>query len=692
MRKNNDFLVEIQTEELPPNALLRLATSFLQEITTRLTKAELTFDDAQFFATPRRLAVFVKKLSAQQSDNMIERKGPAMNAAFDHAGKPTPACIGFARSCGVEPSQLITIKNPQGEWVGYKQKVTGKSVQELLPSIVQQALSALPIPKRMRWGNHQVEFVRPVHSVILLYGKDIISAEILNCSVNRKTCGHRFLSKGEVSIGNASAYLKTLEKKFVIADFNQRKEKICDETNRLVKKLLGDNARALINETLLEEVTGLVEWPIALVGGFEQRFLTIPSDVLISAMQDHQRYFPIVDIAGKLLPHFVAISNIDSKNPARVTAGNERVLRARLSDAAFFFETDKKQTLENRLEQLKNILFQNKLGTLYDKAKRLSVLAAVIAKEIKADSSLTERAGLLAKTDLTTLLVGEFPELQGTAGCYYARANGAPEAVATAIREHYLPRFAGDNLPETAIGCAIALADRIDNLVGAFGIHQIPTGDKDPFGLRRAALGVVRILIEKKFNLDLEKLIDITLFHYEKLDNSDVKTQLMDFIFERLRYWYIEQAIPADVFASVAALKLSNLYDIHCRIQAVAIFKKLTDADALSAANKRVSNILSKYTDAIMAREVNHNLFENEAERELAKKLADADHDIIALSSESNYSDILTRLAKLRVPVDAFFDGVLVMADDKELRENRLLLLKKLRNLFLHVADIALLQ
>jgi len=688
-----DFLVEIHTEELPPKSLYRLATHFLQEIQTRLTQAELSFETAEFFATPRRLAVLVKKLQDKQKDSIVERRGPALTAAFDSAGNPTPACTGFAKSCGVTPEKLITLKNPQGEWVGFKQTVKGKSVKELLPTIIQQALSALPIPKRMRWNDGTIEFVRPVHSVILLYGDKVIPADILGCRADRKTRGHRFLSKGWVSIASPATYLETLKNQFVIADFDERKESIRTQTIDTVKKSLGNTAEAVIQDALLDEVTGLVEWPYAICGSFDKDFLAVPQEAIMSAMQDHQRYFPIVDKQGKLLPNFIAISNIKSKDISHIIHGNERVLRARLSDAAFFFETDKKIKLADRVDILKTMVFQHKLGSLFAKTERLEMLAGTLAETMGLSTVNTKQAARLAKTDLTTQLVGEFPELQGMAGYYYALAENLPQEVAEALYEQYLPRFSGDKLPVTPIGCILAISDRIDTLVGVFGINQQPTGDKDPFGLRRAALGVLRILIENKINLDLAELLLSAKQYYEnKLENTNVVPEVLTFMLERLKPWYQEQHISADVLAAVTALNITRPYDLHLRIQAVQSFKKLPEATALCIANKRVSNILSKYEENIASNEIDSALFEHDAEKELAKELQAQQDSIISLSSAGNYAEILTRLAALREPIDTYFDKVLVMTDDKTRRENRLLLLKKLRELFLHVADIALLQ
>lgn len=686
MRKHSDFLVEIHTEELPPKALHNLGKAFLQEMEERIRKSELDFAKTSYFATPRRLAVYVKNLASKQKDSEVEKKGPSIEAAFDKDGKATQACIGFARSCGVTPEELIKINNNAGTFVGFKQNVIGKTVQELLPTIVQQSLAALPIPKRMRWGSGTVEFVRPVHSVIMLYGDKIIDAEILGCKTGRKTRGHRFLSKGWFDIKRPSSYASTLEKKFVIADFDQRKEKIRAEAK-------AKNPHVNIQETLLDEVTGLVEWPVAIAGKFDKKFLTVPHEALISAMQDHQRYFPVTDKHGKLLPHFITISNIVSKDENSVIAGNERVLRARLSDAAFFYETDRKHSLKSRIENLKHVVFQAKLGTMYQKAERLSELAGFIANELGADQTKAKNLGLLAKADLTTEMVGEFPEMQGIAGYYYAMNDGMPESDAKALFEQYRPRFANDALPQTLFGKALAIADRIDTLVGVFGINLQPTGDKDPFGLRRSAIGVLRILIEGKHNLDLRELLQFALANYStSLENKNVVNEVLNFMLERLKPWYQEQGISPDVFASVAAVNVTKPYDIHCRMQAVQAFKKMAGAESLSIANKRVSNILAKYNNKIALHTLNEKLFEHDAERVLAAKLKEQQHAIATLSKSAQYKEILSHLAHLREPVDNFFNHVLVMAEDEAVRDNRLLLLIKLRELFLQVADIALLQ
>jgi glycyl-tRNA synthetase beta chain len=687
--EHDDFLVEIQTEELPPKSLLTLAEAFRLQLVAQLEKANLAFKASHYFATPRRLAVYVTELAATQPDQVVERKGPALAVAFDANGNPSPACVGFAKSCGVTAKELQTIKTEQGEWVGFQQQVQGKSVIELLPAMVEQALAALPISKRMRWGASDVQFVRPVHSVIMLYGDTIVPANILGCAAGRTTSGHRFHATEIIPIPHAAEYEELLKTKgHVIVDVEKRRE--------LIKQLAHDcmNGVDLSDTELLNEVTGLVEWPVAFCGTFDNEFLQLPREILITSMKDHQRYFPVINPndTTTLLPHFVTISNIYSKDPERVVHGNERVLRARLSDAAFFYAEDKKESLTKRIDRLKGIVFQAKLGTLYDKAERVSQLAVFIADQIGADTGHTKAAAMLAKTDLTTNLVGEFPELQGVMGSYYAAHDGLSNDIVVAMREQYLPRFAGDSLPVSRVGLALALADRIDTLVGAFSINQIPTGDKDPYGLRRAALGVLRIIIETKLDLDLKVLIANALTHFPATsENKAMTSQIVTFMQERLRAWYQDQGITPDVFAAVAALNITNPLDADERIKAVQAFKKLTEAGALSAANKRVSNILAKETvmsDGL----IQSVLFEHDAERVLAEQVDKQHKTIATLVAAKRYDQVLLQLSTLRQPVDDFFDQVMVMTDDKPKRDNRILLLNKLRGLFLQVADIALLQ
>jgi len=694
MKPCDDLLVEILTEELPPKALLPLAQAFSEQLVEGLQKAGLTFSASNFFATPRRLAVFVQDLVATQKDQTIERRGPALNAAYDKQGHPTPACVGFARSCGVEVDQLHTITTPQGKWVGVKQHVPGKSVMELLPEKISQALAALPIAKRMRWGQGEVSFVRPVHAVVLLYGDQVVPGVILGCETGRTTRGHRFHAPEWITIPHASQYASLLETQgHVIADFVLRHDMMLEGLKLVLEKQLGDEIALVTKLELSYEVAGLVEWPVPLCGQFDTAFLSLPEEILIAAMIDHQRYFPIRDQQGKLMPYFAFVSNIQSHDVKRVIHGNERVLRARLSDAAFFYAADKKEKLEQRVDRLHGMLFQAKLGSLHAKTERLQHIATYLAGKMNVDPAAAKRAALLAKTDLTTQAVGEFPELQGVMGRYYAKEDGEAPAVCEAMEEHYLPRFAGDSIPKHALGRLLAIADRLDTLVGVFGINQHPSGDKDPYGLRRAALGVLRILIEGQLDLDLSDVVDVVLASYQiKLDNAETKSQLLHFMQERLRSWYQEQGISPDVFAAVAALGITNPLDVDKRIKAVQAFKNLSEAETLCMANKRVSNILAKYTDAIEATAVDARYFQHGAENELAQEMQAKQEQVTRLYQAKNYEAVLLQLASLHQPIAHFFDEVMVMTEDKKQRENRLLLLSQLRALFLQVADIALLN
>lgn len=685
-----DFLLEIFTEELPPKMLKRLAVHLHDGIIQRLKTAGLSFKQTRYFATPRRLAVQVERLQDKQADSIQERKGPALKSAFDAAGQPTVACLGFARSCGVSPLELITLKEPQGEWVGFREQVPGKTVYELMPVIVDGALSALPIAKRMRWGAGATTFVRPVHSVILLYGRDIIPAEILGCETNRQTQGHRFYSKKPIAIYTPSRYEATLEKNHVIPDFAKRREAILDMAQAVAVELRG---RAVIEEAVLDEVTGLVEWPVAVAGHFPEKFLHVPNEILVSAMQDHQRYFPVVNSSGNLLPHFVTISNIESRDVQQVVSGNERVLRARLSDADFFWQTDKKTPLAARSEKLKHIVFQKKLGTLYDKSQRITALAEYIAGKIGSDTGHARRAAALAKCDLVTEVVGEFPELQGVMGRYYAKHDGEPAAVASAIAEHYRPRFAGDTLPESATGCVLALADRVDTITGIFGAGDVPTGERDPFGLRRAAVGILRLLIEKEMDLDLADLFTRAKALYgDALQGDGLVQNTISFVLDRLKPWYQDQDFPADAVAAVLSLNLTRPYDIHRRIVAVHAFAQMSEANSLSTAIKRVSNILARATLPHPDFVINKDFFEHAAEAKLADALAGSRDRVLGFSQNGQYTEALHELAGLREPVDTFFAGVMVMAEDLDRRNNRLQLLRELQTLFLHVADMALLR
>jgi glycyl-tRNA synthetase beta chain len=682
MSAHDDFLVEIRTEELPAPAVLTLAIAWKEQIKVRLEKAALSFAAIAAFATPRRLAVWVQALSAVQPTQLIERKGPALRVAFDAQGVPSAACLAFARACGVAPTALITIEQSSGKWIGVRQEVPGQAAVHLLPALVEQALQALPM-RRMRWGQGNVSFIRPVHSVVMLYGETVMDTVLLGCRAGRITRGHRFHAPGELTIPHAAQYATVLETKgYVIPDFAKRRERIVQQMTQWV---------SAASDALLDEVTGLVEWPIALRGQFDAAFLNLQTEVLMASMQTHQRYFPLVDTNGQLQPAFVVISNIDSHDASRVIQGNERVLRARLADAAFFYETDQKERLEQRVERLKQIMFQAKLGTLYEKTERLKQIAVHLAHEIGMKTDEAARAAWLAKADLTTQMVGEFPTLQGVMGRYYARHDGETEAVAQALQEQYLPRFAGDSLPDSRVGQVLAIADRLDLLVGTFGIHEVPTGEKDPYGLRRAALGVLRLLIEKAWDVDLMPLLEYVAGCYTVTLAQATVPHLLAFMQERLRVWYQDQAVTPDVFAAVAALRLTHPFDIHQRIQAVSAFRALAAAQALSLAHKRVHNILKK-SHPFTATEVNPALFDHPAEEILWQQLAEKQQKVKQLCSARHYEAALLQLAELKTPIDAFFTDVMVMVEDRSRRENRLLILNRLRHLFLLVADIALLQ
>ena len=686
---SNHFLVEIGCEELPPTSLQRLSLAFEEAIRAGLNKAGLTHGKLKSYATPRRLAVSINALAEKQPSRTIERKGPSVDAAFDKDGNPTPACLGFACSCKVDVKQLKQMKTDKGVWLFYTKKVRGKHSTELMPEIVAEALKHLPISKPMRWNDHDYEFIRPVHWVVMKLDEKLLRPRIFGVKASNKTYGHRFMAPEPIAIRHARDYVDILQKEGkVIVDFDTRKKKI----RKNIERCVGDIGTAIIDEKLLDEVTGLVEWPVCLMGSFAKRFLQVPAEAIISAMKTHQKCFPVVDKKGGLLPYFITVSNIKSKKPERVINGNERVIRARLSDAEYFYRTDLSHHLNDYLEQLNHVVFQTKLGSVHDKAIRVSQLAGDIAQIIAADKQHSMRAGLLAKTDLVTEMVGEFPELQGTMGYYYALQEKEPKAVALAIRDHYNPRFSGDSVPETLEGCAVAIADKIDTLVGIFGINQKPTGEKDPFALRRAALGVLRIMIEKQLPLDLLWLLKQSVSHYTiTFDNKDIVSECFEYIISRLRPWYLEQNISHDVFAAVRAINSTQPLDFHQRVTAVQHFLTLPQATALATANKRVSNILRR-AEVDGVDEINHQLFEDDAEKELANALAKTSKAFNKHFNQANYTEALTALASLQTPVDHFFEHVMVMVGDLDVRRNRLALLANLRHLFLQIADISLLQ
>ena len=684
-----NFLVEIGTEELPPKALKTLATSFADNVEAELNQAGLTFDKIEWFAAPRRLAVKVLNLATQQPSKEIEKRGPAVSAAFDAEGKPTKAAEGWARGCGITVEQAERIATDKGEWLVHRAKIEGQPTKNLLNGIVANALAKLPIPKPMRWADKTVQFIRPVHTVTMLLGDELIEGEILGVASARTIRGHRFLGEKEFEIQHADQYPQLLrEKGSVVADFNERKAEILAKSQAKATALGGV---ADIEESLLEEVTSLVEYPNVLAAKFEERFLAVPAEALVYTMKGDQKYFPIYDKDGKLLPHFIFVSNINPEDPTAIIEGNEKVVRPRLTDAEFFFKTDLKQKLVDRLPRLETVLFQQQLGTLKDKTDRIEQLAGEIAKQIGADEAKAKRAGLLSKCDLMTNMVFEFTDTQGVMGMHYARHDGEDEEVAVALNEQYMPRFAGDELPKSLVASAVALADKFDTLTGIFGIGQAPKGSADPFALRRAALGALRIIVEKNLPLDLEDLVKkSTALFGDKLTNQNVVADVVDFMLGRFRAWYQDEGIAVDVIQAVLARRPTRPADFDARVRAVSHFRTLDSAEALAAANKRVANILAKAEGDIGAIDV--ALCVEPAEQVLAQSVLSLAKEVQPLIAQGEYTAVLDKLAGLRQPVDNFFDNVMVNAEDAKLRQNRLAILNTLQGLFLQVADISLLQ
>ena len=679
------LLLELGAEELPPTALDALSDAFAAGIQKGLQDAEIPFQRVSAFATPRRLAVQVTALANKQPDREVERRGPALAAAFKD-GTPTKAAEGFARSCGVSVDELIHLETDKGTWLGYREQQPGESVQALLPDILGKAIAALPVPKNMRWGSSRIEFSRPVHWLVALYGRDVIAAEALGLESSRTTYGHRFHAPGAIQLGHADEYLEALENAYVLADRDQRRERIREQ---VLAEAEVQNAHAVIDEDLLVEVSGLVEWPVALTGSFDERFLEVPAECLISSMKANQKYFHLLDDQGNLKPLFITISNIDSADPQQVISGNEKVIRPRLADAAFFYETDRKHTLASRIPQLESVVFQQQLGTLADKARRSSVIASYIAEQIQGDVTHVQRAVALAKCDLVTEMVLEFPELQGIMGRYYAEQDGESADVAQALEEQYLPRFASDAIPQSATGKALALADRLDTLVGIFGIGQRPTGAKDPFALRRASIGVLNILVKGELNLDLRELLSVATEQHQGLPKADgLVEDVLTYMLDRFRAWGQEEGISAEMYLAVRARPVTKPLDFARRLRAVKAFAQREEATALAAANKRVSNILSKQSHD-GSTQVDPALLQEQAEQTLFDAVTACETKVSPLFAAGDYQQALDVLATLREPVDAFFDHVMVMADDDSIRRNRLALLASLQALFLAVADIA---
>jgi len=684
-----NLTIEIGTEELPPKALRGLAEAFAENFKNELASLELACESVSWYASPRRLGLRVIALETQQQDKVVEKRGPAVAAAFDADGNATKAAEGWARGCGITVDQAERVATDKGEWLLHRAKVEGQKTTTLLSDAINKALAKLPIPKPMRWGAYRTQFIRPVHTVAALFGGDVVQGEVLGKTIGNELQGHRFHHPARTTLAHADAIFDTLKGAYVIADYEARKAMIREQIEVAAKAV---NAVVAMDEDLLEEVTSLVEWPVTLTASFEESFLEVPAEALICTMKDDQKYFPLLDEQGNLLNKFLFVSNIESKDPQVVISGNEKVVRPRLADAKFFFETDKKHTLESRLASLETVLFQQQLGTLKDKSDRISALAGFIAEQLGADKALAERAGLLCKTDLMTNMVMEFTDVQGVMGMHYARIDGEAEEVALAQNEQYMPRFAGDALPTNPISFAVALADKFDTLVGIFGIGQAPKGDKDPFALRRAAIGALRIMVEKALPLDLLKIIAKaqSLFG-DKLSNSTVAEDVFEFMLGRFRAWYQDDGIAVDVIQAVLVRRPSSPADFDRRVKAVSHFRTLAEAESLAAANKRVNNILAKNNVNTEAA-VNSALLQDEAEKVLAAQVAALTAELGPVYAAGDYQQALTRLATLREAVDNFFDNVMVMAEDEAVKNNRLALLSELSRLFMNTADISVLQ
>ena len=690
MSDTDDFLVEIGTEELPPKALRSLMEAFGEKLTAAVDDAGLARGEVLAYASPRRLSVCIAKLERRQDDRTIEQKGPPIKIAFDGDDKPTPAALAFAKKCGVEVSALGREKTEKGEWLSFSSVEPGLTAAELMPNLIEQALAALPIPRRMRWGDSDTEFVRPVHWVVMLHGGDCIRSQVMGVEAGDESRGHRFHCAGPVKIPSAAEYLGALENEgFVIADFVRRRELVRSGVDAAAAAAGG---QVVDGESLYDEVAALVEWPVPVLGSFDESFLLLPREVVISTLTGHQRYFPVSDANGDLLPKFITVANIESKDPDQVRDGNERVIRPRLADATFFWDTDRKKSLDRRRETLREVVYQRGLGSLFDKSQRIATLTTWLAKTIGADKTTALRAAELAKCDLLTGLVGEFPELQGTMGRYYALSDGESPEIAAAIGEQYLPRFAGDDLPVSAVGQALAVADKMDSLAGVFSIGKKPSGNRDPFGLRRAALGVVRILVERGLDIDLQVLIGkaVALQPESKLSADEVSSDLYAFISDRLRRYFLDRdtGLATETFEAVMLRHPASLVDFDRRLAAVQTFARLEQAASLAAANKRIANILRKAGDP-EGLSVDKKLFQEEAERALQNALDSARKKVSPMLKTRAYAEVLNELADLRDPIDRFFDDVMVMAEDEALRNNRLALLGELRALFLHVADIS---
>ncbi|MFK5915328.1 MAG: glycine--tRNA ligase subunit beta [Woeseiaceae bacterium] len=690
MSNVKNLLIELGTEELPPTNLAKLSNAFYNGVKEGLEKANLSFTKIKKFAAPRRLALVITDLQTQQDDKNIERRGPALAAAFDDEGCPSKAAEGFARSCGVKVEELEKLETDKGTWLNFKSLKKGEATSTLIAGIVQNSLDKLPIAKRMRWADLDAQFVRPVHWLVLLFGDDVIDAEILSVKSGRETRGHRFHHPENITIPSPKEYEMLLETTGkVIADYDRRKEAVRAQVDEIA---LSVNGKAMIDQDLLDEVSSMVEWPVAVMGDFEKRFLDIPQETLILTMKTNQKYFYLLDKDGALMPHFITISNIESKDVSKIQEGNERVIRPRFADAEFFWSQDLKSKLIGRRESLGSVIFQKKLGTLLDKTKRVSNLTSAIAKTLGGDTNLAIRAAELCKCDLMTEMVGEFPSLQGTMGRYYAEHDDEPTEVADAVADYYKPKFAGDSLPQSITSQSLAIADRLDTLTGIFAIGQTPTGDKDPFALRRAALGVLRIIIEEELDLDLLALIQLAAQqHKSEIKASVAEFSVLDFMLDRLNAYYLDKNIRIDVLDAVLSTKPTNPLDINNRLVAVDAFRQLAEAESLAAANKRIGNILKKVKGNLPTA-IDEKLLQESAEKDLYKTLTTLEAKVTLFIADAKYQEALTELSGLRANVDEFFDDVMVMADDAALKNNRIALLNKLHGLFMQIADISKLQ
>jgi glycyl-tRNA synthetase beta chain len=683
-----DLLLELGTEELPPKSLFTLASALAEGLVKGLDEAGIRHGESRWFATPRRLAVRILGVADHQPDQKIKRQGPSLAQAFDAQGQPTRAALGFAASCGVSLEELQQVDTPKGRALLFVGTKKGEPTKTLLPGIVNAAIDALPIARRMRWGAGDQQFVRPVHWVVLLFGANVVECEILGIPAGKHTRGHRFHAPGKIAITSPSRYEEALlAKGRVIADSSARRERIRQEVSALARSIGGE---AVMEESLLDEVTALVEWPVPLVGHFDERYLELPPEVPIATLQDHQRYFPIRRPDGKLLNAFVAVANLESRDPQKIRDGNERVVRPRLADAAFFWDNDRRERLEARRDALKGVTFQAKLGTLYEKTERVTALAARIAEAMGTDVSLARRAAQLSKCDLLTAMVGEFPELQGVMGRYYAQHDGEAPEVCVALEEQYWPRFAGDRVPESFTGIALSLADKLDTLAGIFCIGQKPTGTRDPFALRRAALGVLRTLLERKLDLDLRQLVEIAVHQQPVEAPAGVVEEIWSYVMERLRALYLESdsGFTTEMIDAVLGAKPHSPLDIDVRLRALKTFLGLPEAESLAGANKRIVNILRKASEDVSGG-VDAARLSDPAERQLFDHVVSMERAVNPLFSRREYARALAQLATLRDDVDKFFDSVMVIADDADVRANRLGLLLRLRALFLQVADLS---